>query len=65
MLARGVTPDTIAKNWSERLKHWFYSHGGSIDPDTGVLVWGQEISRAVEKLVRAREAVQSGEYRPN
>ena len=35
------------------------------DPDTGALVWGQEISRAAERLVRAREAVQSGEFRPN
>jgi len=26
MLARGVTPKTIAKNWSERSKHWFYGH---------------------------------------
>jgi hypothetical protein len=65
MLARGVTPETIAKNWSERSKHWFYGHGGSVDPDTGALVWGQEISRAAERLVRAREAVQSGEFRPN
>jgi len=65
MLARGVTPETIAKNWCERSKHWFYGHGGSVDPDTRVLVWGQEISRAAERLVRAREAVQSGEFRPN
>ena len=36
-----------------------------MDPDTEVLVWGQEISRAAERLVRAREAVQSGEFRPN
>jgi len=36
-----------------------------VDPDTGVLVWGQEISRAAERLVYAREAVQSGEFRPN
>jgi len=36
-----------------------------VDPDTGALVWGQEISRAAERLVRAREVVQSGEFRPN
>ena len=36
-----------------------------MDPDTGAVVWGQEISRAAERLVRAREAVQSGEFRPN
>jgi len=65
MLARGVTPKTISKNWSELSKHWFYSHRGSVDPDTKALDWGQEISRAAERLVRAREAVQSGEFRPN
>jgi len=57
MLARGVTPETISKNWSERFKHWFYGHGGSVDPNTGALVWGQKISRAAERLVRAREVV--------
>jgi len=36
-----------------------------MDPDTGALVWGQEISRAAERLVRAREAVQSGEFSRN
>ena len=65
MLATGVTPETIAKNWSERSKHWFYSHGRSMDPDTVALVWGQKISRAAERLFRAREAVQSDEFRPN
>ena len=57
MLARGVTPKTIAKNWSERSKHWFYGHGGSVDLNTGTLVWGQEISRAVERLLHAQEVV--------
>ena len=38
---------------------------GSVDPNTKALVWGQAISRAAERLVRAREAVQSGEFRPN
>jgi len=65
MLARGVTPETIAKNWSKRSKHWFYGHGGSVDRDTGALVWGQEISRAAERLVRAQETVHSGEIRTN
>ena len=45
MLVRGVTPEIIAKNWSEHSKHWFYGHGGSVDPDTEALVWGQEITR--------------------
>jgi len=36
-----------------------------VDPENGALVWGQEISRAAERLVRTREAVQSGEFRPN
>ena len=53
MLVRRVTPEIIAKNWSERSKHWFYGRGGSVDPDTGALVWGHEISRAAEILVYA------------
>ena len=36
-----------------------------MDLDTRVLVLGPEISRAAERLVYAREAVKSGEFRPN
>ena len=32
-------PETIEKNWPQRAKNWFYAHGGSLDPDTGKLIF--------------------------
>ena len=61
MLARGVVPETIRRNWSERSRNWFYAHGGTINPNDGELDWGPEISRAAQRLVQARSAVLAGE----
>jgi hypothetical protein len=33
---KGITLGT--KGWSERAKHWWYGHGGSLDPATGECV---------------------------
>ena len=30
LIAKGITPGTV--DWPERSKHWFYGHGGSLDP---------------------------------
>jgi len=38
---------------------------GTIDKETGVLDWGLEISRATERLVRARATVAAGQFKPN
>ena len=38
--AKGIIPETIEKNWPQRAKNWFYAHGGSLDPDTGKLIFG-------------------------
>jgi len=65
MIARGVVPQTIWENWGERSKQWLYGHGGTIDPLTRLLDWGQEISRAAEMLVHARADVASGLFKPN
>jgi len=65
MMARGVVPQTIQKNWAERWKKWLYGHGGTVDPITGLLDWGLEISRAAERLFHARAEVASGLLKPN
>jgi len=38
---------------------------GNLDPVTGLLDWGLEISRAAERLVHARAEVASGLFKPN
>ena len=40
-----IIPETIEKNWPQRAKNWSYAHGGSLDPDTGKLIFGQKIER--------------------
>ena len=63
--AKGIIPETIEKNWPQRAKNWFYAHGGSLDPDTGKLIFGQKIERATQRLARAREEADSGVFKPN
>ena len=46
--AKGIIPKTIEKNWPQRAKNWFYAHGGSLDPDTGKLIFGQKIESNTE-----------------
>ena len=63
--AKGIIPETIDKNQPQRAKNWFYAHGGSLDPDTGKLIFGQKIERATQRLARAREEADSGVFMPN
>jgi len=64
MMARGVVPQTIRENWGEHSKQSLYGRGGTVDPVTGLLDWGPEISRAAERLVHARVDVASGLLTP-
>jgi len=65
MMARRVAPQTIRENLGECSNQWLYGHGGTIDPVTGLLDWGPEISRAAKRLVRAQAEVASGLFKPN
>ena len=38
---------------------------GSLDPDTGKLIFGQKIERVTQRLARAREEADSGVFKPN
>ena len=63
--AKGIIPETIEKNWPQCAKNWFYAHGGSLNPDTGKLIFGQKIERATQRLAHAREEADSGVFKPN
>ena len=63
--AKEIIPETIEKNWPQCVKNWFYAHGGSLDPDTSKLIFGQKIERATQRLARAREEADSGVFKPN
>ena len=33
LIAAGILPDTA--EWPKRSRHWFYEHGGTVDPEIG------------------------------
>jgi len=48
LIDKGITPVTIS--WPECLRIWYYAHGGSLDLETGVCIFGQNIQPAVQRL---------------
>jgi hypothetical protein len=60
---RGITPRT--EGWPERAKHWWYGHGGSLDPATGECVHRKQTFTPTTKLVKAMEDAQAGLIRVN
>ena len=52
LIAKGITPET--SSWPDRSKHWFYAHGGSVDPQTWQCVVATEgMIKVYEDLVKA------------
>ena len=45
---KGITPATI--NWPEHSRNWYYAHGGSLDPETGACIFGQNIQQVIQRL---------------
>jgi hypothetical protein len=63
ILGKGITVELI--NWPEREKKWFFALGGRLDLETGKLVHGPKLQRAVEKFAYARNTVASGVFKTN
>lgn len=63
ILAKGIEPESI--NWPERAKYWFFGHGGSLDLETGKIVYGAKLQRAAERFAYARGLAESGRWQPN
>jgi hypothetical protein len=55
---KGITLGT--KGWLERAKHWWYGHGGSLDPATGECVHRKQTFTPIAKLVKEMEDAQAG-----
>ena len=43
LIGKGITPVTV--NWPERSRNWYYAHGGSLNPETGECIYGQNIQQ--------------------
>jgi hypothetical protein len=55
---RGITPGI--EGWPKRAKHWWYEHGGSLDPAIGECVHRKQTFTPTTKLVKAMEDDQEG-----
>jgi hypothetical protein len=62
MLAEGVIPATT--DWPQRSKHWFYVHGGQLDPATGQIIEKADLKTASEALLQAIEDARKGLFQP-
>ena len=53
------------QDWPERAKNWFFAHGGSLDLQTGGLVYGEQIQSVAQRLSDAISASACGAFKPN
>ena len=60
---RGITPGT--NGWPERAKHWWYAHGGTLDPKTGQTIFRDQILVPSKAIVRAMADAEKGLFRPD
>src|SRR3954463_558641 len=64
LLEKGITPETWL--WSPHGKTWFFGAGGSLDPETGKLVWNdRKLDATVKKLREYFAASAAGTFVPD
>jgi hypothetical protein len=51
------------KGWPERAKHWWYGHGGSLDPATGECVHQKKTFNPTSKPFKEMAYAQAGSIR--
>ena len=63
-LAKGIQIETF--DWPDRLKAWFYGHGGKLDPETGDCLFTKEHGPdPIEALREVWKEVTEGRFHPN
>jgi len=63
IIAKGIKPE-LAK-WPQCVKNWFFSHGGRLDPETGVAVYEQKLQTATERLGYTIQGKEIGVFKLN
>nr|AAP52690.2 transposon protein, putative, CACTA, En/Spm sub-class [Oryza sativa Japonica Group] len=61
LIERGIEPATA--KWPDRSKFWYYTHGGTLNPVDGSLVFSDQIHKAVSRLTDAVVASSQGTFR--
>jgi hypothetical protein len=60
LLAKGIALESLY--WPERVKHWFFAHGGKLDPETGVPIFAGALAVLAQWLLEILDAFASGEF---
>ncbi|RCV25390.1 hypothetical protein SETIT_5G162700v2, partial [Setaria italica] len=63
IIAKGIVPATL--KWPEQAKHWYYAHGGTLNPKNGSFVFGQELREAAMRLVELIKSTAEGSFVPD
>ena len=63
LTARGIVLATF--DWPQRVKHFFYAHGGSLNPEDGSLITSDDIREAANRLDEALKAMSEGSFKPD
>jgi hypothetical protein len=63
IIAKGIEPESA--KWPPCVKNWFFHHGGRLDPETGLEVYGQKLETARCQLAFAIQAKEIGAFKPN
>ena len=61
LTARGIVPATF--DWPQRAKHFFYAHGGTLNPEGGSLITSDAMREVANKLDEALKAVSEGSFK--
>ena len=63
LIAKGIIPEIMS--WEERARHWFYGHGGSLDPEDGSMIVPQDLQEAAQRIIKAVEDHAKGTFVPD
>ena len=63
LIVKGIVPQTLS--WPKRARYYFYAHGGTLDPDTGMFVTSDVLREAAQRLDDAMRRTEEGTFQPN
>lgn len=63
LIVKGIVPQTLS--WPKRARYYFYAHGGTLDPDTGMFVTSDVLREAAQRLEDAMRRTEEGTFQPN
>ena len=61
LLTQGTIPAVV--DWPERVKNWYYAHGGTINSEDGTLDYPPSLREAALKILKTIEDVRAGKVK--